>query len=133
MEHCEAAKKKSLKACRVVVADDEPEFRLWLRSLFEKSEDFQLVGEAGTGTEAVKIIPQLVPDLVIADMYMPEPDGLEVARCVQDKFPRTRAILVSAHEERVYERLAREAGALTFIPKVAFSLDAVREALKAEK
>lgn len=115
---------------RVVVADDEPEFRGWLKSLLEGSEDFQVVGEATSGAEAVKLIPLLVPDLVIADMYMPEPDGLEVARYVQDRLPQTKAILVSAHEERVYETLAREAGALTFIPKVTFSLDTLRQVLK---
>jgi len=115
---------------RVIVADDEPEFRGWLRSLLENSEDFQVVGEASSGLEAVRLIPSVSPDLVIADMYMPEPDGLEVAKYVQDLFPNTKAILVSAHEERVYQRLAKEAGALTFIPKVTFSLDALRQALR---
>lgn len=118
---------------RVVVADDEPEFRSWLRSLLNSSADFHVVGEAATGAEAVDLIPSLIPDLVIADMYMPEPDGLEVARYVQDTFPSTKAILVSAQEERVYDRLAREAGALTFIPKVRFSLEALRQALQGEK
>ena len=116
---------------RVVLADDEPEFRGWLKSLLESSADFEVVGEASNGAEAVKLIPSLIPDLVIADMYMPEPDGLEVAKCVQDHFPATRAILVSAYAERVYERLAREAGALTFIPKVSFTLEALRRALQA--
>ena len=115
---------------RVIVADDEPEFRGWLRSLLENSEDFQVVGEASSGAEAVQLIPSVAPDLVIADMYMPEPDGLEVAKYVQDLFPQTKAILVSAHEERVYQRLAKEAGALTFIPKVTFSLDVLRQALR---
>ena len=117
---------------QVVVADDEPEFRSWIRSLLDSSADFQVVGEASTGTEAIGLIPSLAPDLVIADMYMPEPDGLEVARYVQDLFPSTKAILVSAHEERVYDRLAKEAGALTFIPKVRFSLEALRQALQGE-
>lgn len=117
---------------RVVVADDEPQFRDWLRSLLAESVDFQLVGEASTGTEAVNLIPSLAPDLVIADMYMPEPDGLEVARYVQDKFPATKAILVSAHQERVYEKLATEEGALAFIPKRMISLDVLRRALKGE-
>jgi two-component system response regulator YesN len=117
---------------RVIVADDEPEFREWLRSLMENSEDFQLVGEAKTGNEAIYLIPSVKPDLVIADMYMPDPDGLEVARYVQSHFSGIKAILVSAYEERVYERLAREEGALAFIPKARLSLDALREALKGE-
>lgn len=117
---------------RVIVADDEPEFREWLRSLMDNSEDFQLVGEAKTGNEAIYLIPSVKPDLVIADMYMPDPDGLEVARYVQSHFSGIKAILVSAYEERVYERLAREEGALAFIPKARLSLDALREALKGE-
>ena len=117
---------------RVIVADDEPEFREWLRSLMENSEDFQLVGEAKTGIEAIYLIPSVKPDLVIADMYMPDPDGLEVARYVQCHFSGIKAILVSAYEERVYERLAKEEGALAFIPKARLSLDALRQALKGE-
>jgi two-component system response regulator YesN len=117
---------------RVIVADDEPEFREWLRSLMDNSEDFQLVGEAKTGIEAIYLIPSVKPDLVIADMYMPDPDGLEVARYVQRHFSGIKAILVSAYEERVYERLAKEEGALAFIPKARLSLDALRQALKGE-
>jgi len=117
---------------RVVVADDEPDFRNWLRTLLEASEDFQLVGEASTGSEAVSLIPSLTPDLVIADVYMPEPDGLELARYVQQNYPGIKAILVSAQQERVYEKLANEEGALAFIPKIKLSLDALRQALQGE-
>ena len=119
-------------AYRVVVVDDEAEFREWLKSLLDSSEDFQLVGEAKTGAEAVYVIPTLSPDLVIADMYIPEPDGLEVARYIQNHFSGIKAILVSAYEEHVYERLAREEGALAFIPKSKLSLDVLRQALKGE-
>lgn len=120
------------KIYRVVVADDEPEFRSWLKSLLDDSEDFRLIGEASNGAEVVNLIPSLLPDLVIADMYMPEPDGLEVARYVQHNFSGVKAILVSAYEEHVYERLARDEGALAFIPKAKLSLDALRRALKGD-
>jgi len=116
-----------------MVADDEPDFRGWLRSLLNDSGDFRLIGEVSNGTEALQLIPSLLPDLVIADMHMPEPDGLEVVRYVQRHFSGIKAILVSAHEERVYERLAREEGALAFIPKARLSLDALRRALKKEE
>lgn len=120
------------KIYRVVVADDEPEFRSWLKSLLDDSEDFRLIGEASNGAEVVNLIPSLLPDLVIADMYMPEPDGLEVARYVQNNFSGVKAILVSAYEEHVYERLARDEGALAFIPKSKLSLNALRRALKGD-
>jgi len=118
--------------CRVMVADDEAEFRGWLRSVLNDSGDFRLIAEVSNGTEALELIPSLLPDLLIADMYMPDPDGLEVVRYVQRHFSGIKAILVSAHEERVYERLAREEGALAFIPKAKLSLDALRQALKGE-
>lgn len=117
---------------RVIVIDDEPEFRDWLRSILDASEDFQVVGEARDGKEAVQLIRSVAPDLVIADMYMPEPDGLEVARYVQVNCPNIKAILVSAYQERVYEKLAREEGALAFIPKTRLSLRTIRAALQSE-
>jgi len=125
-------RKELRNAYRVVVVDDEIEFRTWLRSLLKSSEDFHVVGEASTGTEALLLIASLTPDLVIADIYIPDPDGLEVARYVQDHFPDIKVILVSAHVERIYKRLAREEGALGFIPKVSLSLDALRQALQVE-
>ena len=66
-------------ACRVVIADDESEFRGWLRSLIDTSADFQLVGEAINGSEAIGLINELIPDLVIADVFMPDMDGLEIS------------------------------------------------------
>ncbi len=120
------------KIYRVVVADDEPEFRSWLKSLLDDSEDFRLIGEASNGAEVVNLIPSLLPDLVIADIYMPEPDGLEVARYVRHNFSGVKAILVSAYEEHVYERLAKDEGALAFIPKAKLYLAALRQALKGD-
>ena len=116
--------------CRVVVVDDEPEFREWLLSLLKGSDDFEVVGEASTGTEAIQLVTIVMPALVIADVYIPPPDGLEVARYVHDRFPGIKAILISAHTERAYERLARREGALAFIPKARLSLDALRQALQ---
>ena len=115
---------------RVIVVDDEPEFREWLRSLLKGSDDFEVVGEASTGAEALQLVMIVMPDLVIADVYIPPPDGLEVARYVHDRFPGIKAILISAHAERVYERLARREGALAFIPKARLSLDVLRQALQ---
>lgn len=117
---------------RVILADDEGEFRGWLRSLLEGCEDFQVVGEASTGREALRLVALLMPDLVIADVDMPDGDGLDVARFLQRQWPGIKVILVSAHTERGFERQAREEGALAFIPKARISLDALRQALQEE-
>ena len=118
---------------RVIIADDDPEFRQWLRLLLESSKDFQVVGEAGSGEETINLVASLVPDVIIADVYMPDPDGLAVARHVQQHFSGVRAILVSANEERAYERLAREDGALAFIPKARLSLPVLCRTMQGER
>ena len=117
---------------RVIVADDESDFSEWLRSLLDKSEDFEVLGQAYDGAEAINLIMSTKPDVVIADIYMPEPDGLEVTRYVHRHLPDVKVILVSAYEERIYEKLAREAGALTFIPKSKLSRDTLLQALQEE-
>lgn len=118
---------------RTIVADDEPEFRDWLRVLLDDNQDFRIVGEAGSGPEALQIIESTLPDLVLVDIYMPGMDGLEVARHIRRRFPEIRVILVSAYEEHVYERLAAEEGALAFIPKANLSTGLLREVLQKEK
>lgn len=118
---------------RVIVIDDEPEFRSWLRSTLESSGDFQVVGDASNGDEAISLVTQVLPDIVIADIYMPGIDGFEVAQYLQQHFPSVRTILISVHEESIYQRLAKEKGAIKFIPKAQFSLDALRYALQGER
>jgi DNA-binding NarL/FixJ family response regulator len=115
---------------RVVVADDDPEFLGWIRSLLNSSADFQVIGEANNGGEALNLISNLTPDLVITDLYMPDPDGVAITRHIHEKFPSIRAILVSAHEGRIYGELASKEGALAFIPKRKLSLGVLREALQ---
>lgn len=115
---------------RVIVADDSGEFLEWFGSLLERSPDFQVVGEASTGAETLRLVGLLLPDLVIADVDMPNLDGFDVARGVVGQWPDIKVMLVSSHTERVYERLARDEGAMAFIPKTKLSLDSLRQALK---
>ncbi len=114
---------------RVVLVDDSVEFLNWLKSLFENSDDFQVVGDASSGIKARHIIESLKPNLVISDVYMPDTDGLELARYVQEHLPNIRVILISVHEDRVYERLAHEEGVVAFIPKAKLSLEVIRQCL----
>ena len=110
----------------MVLADDESEFRRWLRSLLEGSETFQVVGEAESGIEALDLVIRLNPDVVITDLDMPGGDGLELARGLRVNSPDVKVITVSGQTEKGYERLAKEEGALAFIPKSASSHVIVR-------
>jgi two-component system response regulator YesN len=115
---------------RVIVVDDESEFREWLKSLLNNSHDFEVIGEAANGKEALHLIGSLTPDLVIVDVYIPEPDGVGVVRYIREHFPDIKTILVSAYHEPVYARLAKEEGALAFIPKIDLSLDSLNRVLQ---
>ena len=65
---------------RVLVADDEPLIRLLLRHAIQRRPGLELVGEAADGAEALTLIATLEPDVVVLDLSMPEPDGIEVTR-----------------------------------------------------
>lgn len=115
---------------RVIIADDEGESRRWLRSLLERAADFLVLGEAGSGEETLRLVELLMPDVVIADVDMPGQDGLDIARYLRYRLPPIKVILISGHIERGYAQLAIEEGALAFITKSRFSLEAVRQALQ---
>ena len=100
---------------RVVIAEDEAIIRLDLRETLEE-EGYQVVGEAGRGDQALKLIRELQPDLAILDVKMPGMDGLEVARQVGDE--RICGVLVlTAFSQREIIEQARDAGALAFLVK----------------
>jgi len=110
---------------RTIIIDDEPEYRAWFRSQLEGSEEFHVVGEAGTGEEAHRLAARHRPDLVIVDLYLGDTDGLEICRVIKQCYPDTNVILTSAQSGRAYDRLAKEEGALAFIPKKYLSLNSL--------
>jgi len=114
---------------RVVLADDMGDFLAWLKALLEDSQRFVVVGEASTGGDALHLVEVLQPDAVLADVDMPGVDGIDVVRTVQERWPEILVVLFSSHAERSYARLAREAGAVAFIPKARLSVEALRQAL----
>lgn len=115
---------------RTLLVDDDPAFRDWLRGLLERSEEFEVCGEAGNGAECIAFLDRETPDVVVIDVYMPDRDGLELAQHIRERFPGTMTIVTSSHSERVYSRLARQEGAAAFIPKADLSVAALIEALQ---
>ena len=67
---------------RVVLADDQPLVRAGLRVLLADTPDIDVVGEAGTGTEAVRLVRETRPDVVVMDIRMPDMDGIEATRVI---------------------------------------------------
>jgi AmiR/NasT family two-component response regulator len=100
---------------RVVIAEDEAIIRLDLKELLEE-EGYEVVGETGRGNEAIELVRQHQPDLVILDIKMPGMDGLTAARHITSE--RLAAVLVlTAFSQRDLVEQARDAGALAYLVK----------------
>jgi two-component system, NarL family, response regulator NreC len=101
----------------VLLVDDHPMIRQGLRNLISSEADFQVVGEAGDGLEAIQKIEQTRPDILIIDMMMPNLNGLEVLLHVKKLSPRTRTIVFSMQSAEPYVVEALRAGADGYILK----------------
>ena len=100
---------------RVVIAEDEAIIRLDLREILEE-EGYEIVGETGRGDEAVELVRQHLPDVVILDIRMPGIDGLEAAKAIAGE--RLAAVLMlTAFSQRDLIEQARDAGALAYLVK----------------
>ena len=102
---------------RLVVADDHPVVRKGLRALIEAEPDLRVAGEAADGLEAVKLIEQERPDVLIVDWMMPGLGGLEVIRQARSCSPQTRCIVLSMHANEGYVLEALKNGASGYVLK----------------
>ncbi len=114
----------------IVLADDHHIVRQGLRALLETEPTFKLVGEAGDGIEAVRMVERLRPNVLVTDVMMPGLNGLEVTRQVAKASPQTRVIILSMYSNDAYVVEALKNGASGYVLKDAQSNDllhAVRE------
>lgn len=112
-----------MKPIRVLIADDHALVRAGIRALVEKIEGVVVVGEAGKGSEAIQLIKELNPALVLLDITMPEGTGFEVLDHVTKNFPDIRVIVLTVHEAGEYAIRALREGAAGFLPKSAASTE----------
>ena len=117
---------------RIVIAEDHTILRDGLRSLLAREQQFEIVGEADNGLEAVALARRLKPDLVLMDLSMPKLGGLDAMREVAKCCPGTRIVALTVHKTEEYVHAAFEAGAFAYVLKDDSSaelLRAIRSAL----
>ncbi|MBI4788329.1 MAG: response regulator transcription factor [Chloroflexi bacterium] len=104
---------------RILLADDHELFRAGFRALLEKLGTVRVVAEAGDGREALRLIEEHQPDLVLMDIAMPELNGLEATARIVKKFPHVRVILISMYANEEYVGRAARVGAAGYLLKGA--------------
>ncbi len=122
-----------MKKITVLLAEDHAVVREGFRKMLELEPDFEVVGEAQNGREAVAMVKKLHPVVVLMDIAMPLLNGLEAARQVMAAVPATKIIMLSAHSEDAYIEEATNAGARGFLLKQTSSnivCQAIREVQK---
>ncbi len=102
---------------RVLIVDDHPMVRQGLRSVLSLDQDIQVVGEAGEGLNALQAAEKLSPDVILLDIQLPGPTGVELVDQLYKKAPRTRIIMLTAFDNNQYVLDALTAGAYAYLLK----------------
>lgn len=118
-----------MEPIHVLIADDLTLVRAGVRSLLERSSDMQVVAEAGDGREALKMVEEHHPDVVLMGITLPAMNGIEATARIAKEFPNVRVVILSSHTGEEYVWQAFRAGASGYLPKAA-SPQELDEAIK---
>jgi DNA-binding NarL/FixJ family response regulator len=110
---------------RIVLADDHTILRQGLKSLLAEEPDFQILGEAGDGQDALQLVERLKPDVLVVDVMMPGMNGLEVTRQVHERYYGIKIIILSMHAREAYVLEAIRNGASAYVLKDSQANDLV--------
>ncbi len=112
---------------RIVIVDDQPPFREAARLVVDLLDDFDVVGEATSGEEALAVVDALSPDLVLMDINLPGMSGVEATRRLRAAHPEVVTVLVSTYEVEDLPRGADSSGALAYVHKEHLDADLVEQ------
>jgi DNA-binding NarL/FixJ family response regulator len=112
-----------MKKTRIMLADDHVLVRAGIRSLLEQMSGIEVVGEAGNGREAMKLIRQLKPDIVLMDVAMAQMNGIEATGRIKKAYKDVRVIILSMYSNEEYVLQALQAGASGYLLKDAATLE----------
>lgn len=120
---------------RLLIVDDHPIFRRGIAMLIKHEPDIVICGEAETSAEALGLVNQLEPDIVITDISLKDVNGIELVKSLKAMFPRLPVLVLSMHDESLYAERALRAGARGYLMKQAPPdqvVTAIRQVLRGE-
>lgn len=113
----------------ILLVDDHEVVRQGVRAFLETHPEFDVVGEANNGIEAVAMVEEYVPDVVLMDLIMPGMDGVEATRLIKTVSPRTQIVVLTSYHEDEHIFPALKAGAISYLLKDV-KMDELAEAIK---
>ncbi|MBI4678265.1 MAG: response regulator transcription factor [Elusimicrobia bacterium] len=122
--------RSTTKKIKVVLADDQTLFREGIRDLLENERWVDVVGEAGDGPEAIRLVKKLKPDVILMDIKLPHMDGIAATRLIHKECPHTNVLMLSSYEDESHVMEAIQAGANGYLSKMLPASELVN-ALKA--
>jgi len=114
---------------RLLIVDDHQLVREGLKTILASSSDIETIGEAATGAEALRLVDEMNPDVVLLDIALPDVDGLELLSRISERFPEAHVLMLSMYSEPEYAVVAIERGAAGLIGKDG-SPDALLDAIR---
>ena len=106
-----------MTAIRIVIADDHHLVREGIRQVLQAGDEFEVVGQAGSGAEALRLVDVLAPDVLVLDVSMPDQSGIEVTSALRDRASAVKVLMLSVHDHPQYVIEAVRAGARGYLRK----------------
>ena len=119
------------KLCKVLIVDDELIMRQGISHMIDwNQEGFELIGQASNGEEALEIIKNNVPDIILTDVVMPKMDGIELIKSLQNSYPNIKIIVLSSYSDFNYVKSSFKYGAIDYVLKPTLNIEELTATLK---
>lgn len=112
-----SARKPNVSEKRILIVDDHPMMREGLAQLIQQERDLKVCGQADTAHQALELIREQKPDLVLADITLPDKNGLELIKDIQAMYPGIQVLVISMHDEGLYAERVLRAGGRGYVMK----------------
>lgn len=117
--------------CKILIVDDEFIMRQGIKHMIDwEQEGFQVIGEASSAQEALEVIENNTPHIIISDIVMPQIDGIEFTKIIQHKYPDIRILILSSYSDFEYVRSSFQNGAVDYVLKPTLNPSDFLETLK---